>query len=483
MRSPVNRHLASLFGTDIAHPSLARLRLTGVSAIEPRHKELPREFSWHDYAVYLLHIAAEIEHSLMVQYLYAAYSIGGPHVPADKQQEVLHWQETILGVAKEEMGHFLTVQNILRLIGGGLNLDRQDFPWDIPFFPYEFQLERLTRLSLAKYIFAEAPDEWPADLTAGERKEIEAAVHMSPKAMPHRVGELYELMIALLSDPQAMPDSLFRDESVPFQASWDEWGRGYNGVQRGSTSRRPSPNVILLRLASRTDAVSALTQIARQGEWPETDPKAQELSHFRRFLGIFRQFPEDDATWAPTWQVPTNPQSPGIGNSAAGPTIEHPEAALWSTLFNIRYRMLLAYLAHSFRLSAILMETGAASPRGMVINRTFVEMYNLRSTAGILVQLPLKDDGGAERAGPAFQIPYTATLPTDEADCWRVHIDLIDAAAVILEQLGKMPKSTRSDYAVALGSADRQARRELAALLESPPERADVLPRRRSIAL
>ena len=42
--------------------------------------ELPPEFTWRDYTVFLLTIAAQIEHSLMVQYLYAAYSLGGSKV-------------------------------------------------------------------------------------------------------------------------------------------------------------------------------------------------------------------------------------------------------------------------------------------------------------------------------------------------------------------------------------------------------------------
>jgi len=48
---------------------------------------------------------------------------------------VLEWQDAILAIAKEEMGHLLMVQNVLRLIGGSLNLAREDFPWDVPFYP------------------------------------------------------------------------------------------------------------------------------------------------------------------------------------------------------------------------------------------------------------------------------------------------------------------------------------------------------------
>lgn len=461
MQSKITRHLAALFAEDVPHLAMARAQLSEAAVSGARISGLPREFSWHDYAVYLLHIAAEIEHSLMVQYLYAAYSLGGPSVPEDKRQEVLAWQEIILGVAKEEMGHLLTVQNVLRLIGGTLNLDREDFPWDIPFYPFEFALEALSRNSLAKYVFAEAPSDWPPDLTDDERAEIEAAVQSRPQDMPHRVGELYELMINVLSDRDALPDESFREDTVPFQASSDEWSRN----KGGAPAPGPGPNVFVQRVASRSEAVSALTAIARQGEWPEKDPKAQEVSHFRRFLSIFRGFPGAEATWRATWPLSANPQAPGLTVTSAGPMIRHPEAGLWALLFNIRYRMLLTYLAHSFRVSAEPMEAGAANPRSLIINRTFGEMYNLRSVAGILVQLPLNDEEDVRRAGPPFQIPYTTKLPSEEADCWRLHLDLVEAAGRLLEAIAGMPKTRRSSYALALRQLDLKAKHQLEVLI------------------
>ena len=53
----------------------------------------------------------------MIQYLYAAYSLGGPQVPEKHRDMVRRWREVILGIAKEEMGHLISVQNVLKLIG------------------------------------------------------------------------------------------------------------------------------------------------------------------------------------------------------------------------------------------------------------------------------------------------------------------------------------------------------------------------------
>src|SRR6266481_3076415 len=127
--------------------------LRAVAAADPSAGPSPKrpEMTWKDHLVMLLHIGAEIEHSLMVQYLYAAYSLGGEQVPPRHRNRVRHWQASVLAVAKEEMGHFLTVQNILTLIGAPINLNREDLPWDVPFYPFPFRLEPLSMESVACY--------------------------------------------------------------------------------------------------------------------------------------------------------------------------------------------------------------------------------------------------------------------------------------------------------------------------------------------
>src|SRR5262245_61450705 len=83
-----------------------------------------------DEATFLLHTGAEVEHALLVQYLYAAYSIKSPKdVPAEYASKVQSWKRTLLGIAREEMGHLITVQNLLKLIGGPITLDREDYPF------------------------------------------------------------------------------------------------------------------------------------------------------------------------------------------------------------------------------------------------------------------------------------------------------------------------------------------------------------------
>jgi hypothetical protein len=113
--------------------------------------------SVHDAAIYLLHIAAEVEHALMVQYLYAAFSLGGTNLSEERRATVERWRRTVLGIAREEMGHLATVQNLLRLIGGPMTFEREDYPFPSDLYPFKFRLEPLSKHSLAKYVLAEMP--------------------------------------------------------------------------------------------------------------------------------------------------------------------------------------------------------------------------------------------------------------------------------------------------------------------------------------
>lgn len=422
------------------------------------------ELAPRDQVAFLLHIDAEIEHCLMVQYLYAAYSLGGPQVPPQHQALVRGWQEVILGIAKEEMGHFISVQNVLRLIGAPLNLGREDFPWDVPFYPFPFTLEPLTLDSLAKYVYAESTVHWHGPLAEEITERVKQAT-----PTPHRVSELFERLIPLVRDPAYLQDSVFQAETYPFQANWAEWGRGYQGGQRGNaTGANPptTPDVLVVALASRDDAVNALTQIAEQGEAPTT-AATDAPSHFARFLKIYEEMKAVSAEgWAPAKPVAVNPYvsddpgvepAEGLEAQTSSARITNPSAVLWAKLHNVRYRMLLAYLAHTFVLEGGLVAAGMATPRGAVINATFGEMYNLRAISSVLMQTPLSaTNPAAGLAGPPFQMPYTLDTPLGEANRWRLHLDLLSAAEGLINALMQASAPAHRPYLVSLLEADQQ---------------------------
>lgn len=452
----------------------------------PEQIQPPPEFNIRDYTIMLLQIGAQIEHALMVQYLYAAYSLGGAQVPPEHQSKVQAWQEVILGIAKEEMGHLISVQNVLKLVGGPLNLDREDYPFSSEFYPFPFALEPVTLGSLAKYVYAEMPADWTGPLADEVRLEAEAGAGGQPL---HRVGALYSTMIELLSPAEPgqqpyLPDSDFDAETYPFQASWDEWGRSYQGGARGTNfvaatraALPGTPDVIVEPLASRDDAVDALTAIAEQGEAPVS--ASGDPSHFARFLQIYVEFRDSGAgvSWLATRKVPTNPvtaddlDGSGDAFTPEGTPITHPEAVLWAHLFNLRYRMLLVDLAHAYTLPGPLSHEGLPTARGTIINATFGEMYNVRSISNILVRTPLSDTGD-DVAGPTFEMPYTLDLPEGERNRWRLHRDLLLASATLVRQLQTVTSAERQQYLIALAGADERMMRTVDAMLHDNPSAA-----------
>ena len=103
-------------------------------------------------------------------------------------------------------------------------------------------------------------------------------------------------------------------------------------------------------VVTRTQAIAALKEIAGQGEAPELGVPNAEPSHFDRFLEIYDDFETVKGRWTPTRKIPTNPNT-GFVSSRDQTPIESPVSRLWANLFNVRYRMLLTYLTHTYRLS------------------------------------------------------------------------------------------------------------------------------------
>jgi hypothetical protein len=142
--------------------------------------------STKDEAVRLLRIAAEIEHALMVQYLYAAFTLGPK---ADKK-----FGQDFRTIAIQEMGHLITVQNLLCLLGASPHLDRDELLPISGKEPAPFQLEPVTVESLAKYTIIESPlDEVIQNNLQQWAIYQRASTKVGPKVLTHlaRVGALY----------------------------------------------------------------------------------------------------------------------------------------------------------------------------------------------------------------------------------------------------------------------------------------------------
>ena len=445
------RHIRLLQFAEPAEATDERLAAPGGALVKPD------ELGWWDWTVFLLHTAAEIEHALMVQYLFAAYSLNtdapGPGAPADAQQRVKRWRRTILQVAREEMGHLATVQNILRFVGGPLNFEREDFPFRSALYPFHFSLEPVTKNTLAKYVLAEMPAQpaQPDEVIAEIKQRAAQATGGSPI---NRVGSLYEALEGIIADPARLTDADLNAASVPFQAAKADW--------RGSSV------MLIQEIDSRATASQVLGQIDAQGEgWSRAGAGAP--SHFDRFLQIYGEFPESSGAWAPTFKITANPTTELPGGPSA---ITHPDTRRWALLFDLRYRMLLVYLLHALQRDEPMQSAGGAlTHRGHLRDWVFLMMMG-RGTAGMtglaarLTSLPRTSAGSDDVAAPPFELPYTLALPDREHDRWRLHRSLLDSSRALIDELRAGPQSD-PDVLDELTAIDADARAVVDAALQA----------------
>lgn len=398
------------------------------------------ELSAHDEAVFLLHTAAEVEHSLMVQYLYAAYSLGGSQVPEDKRELVERWSNEIIEIAKEEMGHLASVQNLLHLIGGSLNLEREDFPFRNYLYPFRFKLEPLTKDSLAKYVFAEMP----SNLTGDDIEEIKRRANTSNLNNPvNHVGLLYQAIADIFErkNPDgtyALADSDLIGDSESFQAGID-WTAG-------------NANFILRKVKTRDEAITLIGDIAKQGEGVKVENIVKEVeeadvlnaakSHYRMFRDIYDAFPEK-RDWQPALRLPVNPNTTSDPDSDQSlekdlrqGRITNPNTRLWAQLLNTRYRKLLMSIFHALHLKS---DVSPDRENRQILRRwVFREMSrNIRELSKILTSLPMYEDNSVicTPAGPPFELPYSLSLPAEERNRWRLHRDMILTSQKLTKQI------------------------------------------------
>ncbi|MGH2708150.1 MAG: ferritin-like domain-containing protein, partial [Actinomycetota bacterium] len=453
-----------------------------------------------DETVFLLTVAAEIEHALMVQYLFAAYSVrviaGDPN-----ERELAEVQRLLTQIAREEMGHLATMENLLHLVGGPLNFNREHSPYASQIYPFRFKLQALTLDSLAKYVIAESPEKLPPmppeDVALLTQIRLDAIRSNDGQEVRH-VGPIFARLQELFE--RELADGDFRLDTFERQAKFENWGFQPRAPRPGELAEGEAliidsfPGVDVAKI--REAAVSAVRRVGAQGEGFDPEPVGVE-SHFERFFVIYKRVRElSSAGVVITWPVAENPnttlrpaQAPGMADlvemvqeaHASKGRITHPRARAWAQLFNLRYRMLLGRLSHFLRLDQDIYRTdpgarqGDPTARGLLLIWTFDEMRRLRKIAIKLVQLPKDDPPGELHAGPPFELPYTLNLPEDEPQRWRTHLDASRAADRLIREKLQPDDQTadRDEFLDDLLRLDEEAQvvmRALAAGRDIPPD-------------
>lgn len=404
--------------------------LAALSRADALVAELPPNTSPVEAVRYLLRAAAEIEHSLLVQYLYALYSIERS-VPAAQG-----WFQLLKRTAVDEMWHLMAVQNLLLAVGDTPYFDVQTGTPDATeqqLYPFPASLRPLSLDTLALYVAAESPPEefLSPEAEQAARAALNHAKQLYPRGVNH-VGVLYAQIYFLLQENDAsqgpwsspsvvagrpgfdhghLTQSDFAFDTLPRQSDGDDIG---------------NPTIPIGPIESRATALDVVHAIAEQGEGWELPVGSTNESHFRRFVKTYAEF----AAHPEPKPVKSLPIDPSFGpDPLPEPVLEsnriQDEAQPWAELLHARYRLLICCLAlaleeprGSMRRTALMDHAFAT---GM---RDGVRLISIRLSA-----MPRKT-GASEKAGPPLCL--TAPPPVGSAALLSEISDLLHRSSQMM---------------------------------------------------
>jgi hypothetical protein len=343
----------------------------------------------------LLAKASEVEHSLMCQYLFAAYSFKQSADEGLTDQELnraFDWERTILLVARQEMEHLGLVTNLVTAVGGAPTLAHPRFPYPTPLFGHRMTLDPFSEATLQKFVCFERPDDvHPTDAFCIEPPPVQAESYST-------VSELYErIKLVLRATADQTPDLFIGPP-----------GAQLTGGQLGTDFPRIGAlgagyDVFMRPVTDLPSALGVIDLVIEQGEGA---PRGHELSHYQRFLEILDDF--NKHAFAPARPVVANPTRHTVTNPAARAVME---------LFDETYGVLLALLTRLFA------HTDESDDSIAVLRAlAFMPLMTMaiRPLAEVLTAMPARDPDDGTTAGPSFDTRGAVALLPHRRAAWTV---------------------------------------------------------------
>lgn len=388
-------------------------------------------------AEFLLTAAAAIEQALMVQYLYAMYSLRTDDDREDRKRSLQAWSTGLREIAVEEMEHLMMVEIMLLLLGLPLNFTRSGIPEKLD--PFNFRLEPLTRSSLAKYVITESPPAY------GE-KENEALVEVYEEArklaksetgmMINHVGILYAILAVVFHTAEELEEETEDEWDQTIRAiarclygttgdSSDGWHLNDSDIKDADVGGLVLENYWqdVKLIEDRKSAIAAIREISVEGEGMGVEDR--EGSHFDMFFDMYREYPKPD-DWRPTFNVPVDPFIDE--ESKDENAISDSDAVAWARLGDLQYGLILGGLQEYFY--SIADEERRDKLRDYCFDGG---MYALTSLAGKLVGMSRAGEP-EKRASLPFSEPDEVNLPEKERRS-EVLRDQLEMAMSIAQRL------------------------------------------------
>jgi len=408
--------------------------------------ERPFVIEHREALIYMICAAAEMEHGLMCEYLFAAFSLKErteeglrPH----QLEAVDRWRKLVIGVATQEMLHLALTANMLTSLGASPHLSRPNLPQPARHYPPGVKIALLPfgEQALRHFMFLERPEGMALDDAEGIDATAAAAPLMDEEEIVPRlqdfatVGHLY----------RAIEDG-FRHLVAKL---------GEDRVFIGPASAQVTAAIFswpqLRPVADLQGAVAAVEAIVEQGEGSRGDWREAHFGRFKRIFDEYQLLRSEDPTFEPARPVLAARVRLGEGEMA-GLVIEDPRTARVADLFNVIYEVLLQLL---YRLLAHIDET--ESQVATLSDVAVGLMYEGIGQIGrLLSTMPVGPSYPGATAGAPFELFYQPDylLPHRRAAWLMMGEHLGDAAAFAARLSASVPSLAAVSGALA-GYAQR----------------------------
>jgi hypothetical protein len=246
---------------------------------------------------YLLCQAAELEHAVMCEYLYAAFSLkstAGPGLRDDQLGAVEGWRVVLFAIAKEEMLHWAVVQNLLTSVGSAPYVSRPHMPHQARGYPpgVQFRLLPFGEAALQHFVYLERPE----GVEGADAEGFEVA---GPPLLPMRPEE-----IVPRGQDFATQGHLYRSVEKGFAHLADKLGedRLFMGPAFHQADEATFGWPDLGPITDLEGANRALERIVEQGEGATGDWATAHYGRFLTMLSDYLAMRNEDPDFEPAYR-------------------------------------------------------------------------------------------------------------------------------------------------------------------------------------
>jgi CDGSH-type Zn-finger protein/truncated hemoglobin YjbI len=385
--------------------------------------EAPFVIEHREALIYMLCEAAELEHGIMCQYLFAAFSLkqGTDEGLTDGElAAVSRWRRVIAHVATEEMLHLALVHNLLSAIGAAPHFARPNLPAPASHYPAGVQLALVPfgEQALQHFMFLERP----------EGMQLEDADGFAA-ALEHATPLTGERDIVPRGQDFATVGHLYRSIEHGFAQLADKYGerRLFVGPPRAQATAADFSWPELVAVTDLASAQRAIDTILEQGEGARGHWESAHFGQFVQILAEYRQMTADNPGFDPVRPVLPAKVRRGERDDETVPLIGDPNTARVTDLFNVAYEVLLQglerYFAHTEETNEQL---------GTLADMTIALMLRaLKPLGELITTLPVGPEHPGRTSGPSFELFYESDylMPHREAAWTLLEERLREAAA------------------------------------------------------